>query len=194
MSLSITTYSVYLLDSLLFENMKQCEESVNTPGPVNALIQLTKYGKRRTENKINKYDAMYIRQLSNDCLACIRHFGGEQMWNLLIIQYGFIQAQIECVSICGGCEDEYIIANQMRLMNIKYAFDDLRNDMEDKQIKSDLEKVEEEIIEEEGGLEEIDSNKLHTQQLKEDGIYYWANQAMDSVLNTKKDITNEEDE
>lgn len=63
----------------------------------------------------------------------------------------------------------------MRLMNIKYAFDDLRNDMEDKQIKSDLEKVEEEIIEEEGGLEEIDSNKLHTQQLKEDGIYYWAN-------------------
>ncbi|KAA6386729.1 MAG: hypothetical protein EZS28_017746 [Streblomastix strix] len=142
----------------LLQNIQRNQEVGQIAGVGLKLGSLMSFDRMRKQNWRLIFDAKKVRIWSGNCLNWIQTYGNEEIQEKSIKEWKFLEAQIGEFGCCGGSQegDNAIITNN--LYYTSQFFTQQRKGTEQCPAQPGLIKIMGEILEQEGGMDEIDSN------------------------------------
>ncbi|KAA6404062.1 MAG: hypothetical protein EZS28_000407 [Streblomastix strix] len=177
--------ALYLLCFLLTPNNIHCTNAGSIPGLIEAQVTLAKFRKNDYEQINNWKDGSDIRYWSNRNLNVMLQYGNVDLLKRILQEQNIIQIQVDVfgTSVVKLDQDSMVVIGA--LINIEQLYANLRYGNEVHLELPILIKFADETMEEEGGIEEIDSNSFHLQSKEFNSVQFHARVAVCVIINSK---------
>ncbi|KAA6384022.1 MAG: hypothetical protein EZS28_020451 [Streblomastix strix] len=177
--------ALYLLCFLLTPNSIHCTNAGSIHGLIEALVVLAKLRKNDYEQISNWKSESDIRYWSNRNLNVMLQYGNIELLKRILQEQNIIRMQIDILGSSEVRFDQDSMVVIGALINIEQLYANLRYGNEVHQDLPVLVKFTDETVEEEGGLEEIESNSFHLLSGEFNNVQFHARVAVGVIINSK---------